>query len=64
MFARVKPDGDILPTRAKYSLESNDYQVGLNHLYATSDDSKDALWFALPDLAASVLLTGRKYHDR
>ena len=30
------PDGDILPTRAKYSLESNDYQVALNHLYATT----------------------------
>ena len=58
-FARVIPDGDVLPTRAKYSLESNDYQVGLNHLYATSDDPKDGLWFALPDLAASVLLTGR-----
>ena len=58
-FARVIPDGDILPTRAKYSRESNDYQVGLNYLYATGQDPKDGLWFALPDLAASVLLTGR-----
>ncbi len=58
-FARVIPDGDILPTRAMYSRESNDYQVALNHLYAKSDDPKDGLWYALPDLAASVLLTGR-----
>jgi hypothetical protein len=58
-FARVIPDGDILPTRATYSVESNDYQVALNHLYASSDDPKDGLWYALPDLAASVLLTGR-----
>ena len=58
-FARVIPDGDILPTRAAYSIESNDYQVGLNHLYASSDARADALWYALPDLAASVLLTGR-----
>jgi hypothetical protein len=58
-FARVIPNGDVVPARAKYSLESNDYQVGLNHLHATSDDPKDGLWFALPDLAASVLLTGR-----
>jgi hypothetical protein len=58
-FARVIPDGDILPTRATYSLESNDYQVALNYLYAKSDDPKDGLWYALPDLAASVLLTGR-----
>ena len=28
-------------------------------MYARSDDPKDGLWFALPDLAASVLLTGR-----
>jgi len=58
-FARVIPDGDILPTRATYSVESNDYQVALNHLYASSDDPKDGLWYALPDLAAPVLLTGR-----
>jgi hypothetical protein len=58
-FARVIPDGDILPTRASYSVESNDFQVALNHLYASSDDPKDGLWYALPDLAASVLLTGR-----
>ena len=58
-FARVIPNGDILPTRATYSVESKDYQVALNHLYASSDDPKDGLWYALPDLAASVLLTGR-----
>ena len=40
-------------------MESNDYQVALNHLYASSDDPKDGLWYALPDLAASVLLTGQ-----
>ena len=56
---RVIPDGDILPTRAKYSHESNDYQVALNHLYASSDDPNEGLWFALPDLVASVILTGR-----
>jgi hypothetical protein len=58
-FVRVIPQGDILPTRAKYSLESNDYQVAINHLHATSDGPKDGLWYALPDLVASVLLTGR-----
>jgi hypothetical protein len=58
-FARVIPNGDILPSRAAYSVESNDYQVALNHLYARSDDPKDGLWYALPDLAASALLTGR-----
>jgi len=58
-FVRVTPYGDVLPSRAKYSRESNDYQVGLNHLHAVSDDPADGLWFALPDVVASVLLTGR-----
>ena len=58
-FVRAVPDGDVLPTRAKYSRESNDYQVGLNHLHAVTDSPEDGLWFALPDVAASVLLTGR-----
>ena len=58
-FVRVIPDGDVLPTRARYSRESNDYQVGLNHLHAISNDPQHGLWFALPDLVASVILTGR-----
>jgi DNA polymerase type B, organellar and viral len=52
-FVRVIPDGDILPARAKYNIESNDWQVGVNHLYA---DAHNSLWFSLPDVAASVLL--------
>lgn len=56
-FVRLIPDGDILPTRGQYSPVSNDWQVALNHLYGSSED--DALWFSLPDVVASVLLTGR-----
>jgi hypothetical protein len=56
-FVRVIPNGDILPTRAQYSTVSNDWQVGLNHLHASTAD--DALWFSLPDVVASVILTGR-----
>jgi hypothetical protein len=55
-FVKVIPDGDILPLRAKYSSESNDWQVGVNHVYA---DPENALWYTLPDIAASVLLTKR-----
>jgi hypothetical protein len=53
-FVKIVPDGDILPSRAKYSSESNDWQVAVNHLY-----SKEPLWFSLPDVVASVILTGR-----
>jgi hypothetical protein len=58
-FVQVIPDGDILPSRGRYNLESNDWQVAINHLYADRNDSRHALWFSLPDVAASVLLTGR-----
>jgi hypothetical protein len=58
-FVRVVPDDDVLPSRGKYTLESNDWQVALNHLSATSQKTKDALWYSLPDVVASVLLTER-----
>jgi DNA polymerase III epsilon subunit-like protein len=59
-FVKVIPNGDILPARAKYSTESNDWQVGINHLYADKDSTpSNALWFTLPDVVVSTLLTGR-----
>jgi hypothetical protein len=59
-FVKVIPNGDILPTRAKYSSESNDWQVGINHLHADKDSApSNALWFTLPDVVVSTLLTGR-----
>lgn len=57
-FVRVIPDGDILPVRAQYSDESNDFQVAVSHLYAQSNNPNDGIWYALPDVVASVLLTG------
>ena len=50
--------GDILPSRSKYSSASNDWQVAINELYGKIN-SNDALWFSLPDVVASVILTGR-----
>jgi glycosyltransferase involved in cell wall biosynthesis len=55
-FVRIIPDGDILPSRGRYSIQSNDWQVAVNHLYAGNDSPDDALWFSLPDVVASVLL--------
>src|SRR5215469_11338869 len=37
-FVRIIPDGDILPVRGRFSVESHDWQVGLNHLYARSSN--------------------------
>jgi hypothetical protein len=58
-FVQVIPNGDILPSRGRYNPETNDWQVGINHLYAGEAQQNQALWFSLPDVAASVLLTGR-----
>jgi hypothetical protein len=58
-FVRIIPDGDILPTRAKYSTVSNDWQVAVSHLYAEENGPNRELWFSLPDIVASVILTGR-----
>ena len=57
-FVKIEPDGDVLPTRAKYSSESNDWQVAINYLYA-GDEPNHHLWFALPDIVASVILTSK-----
>jgi hypothetical protein len=58
-FVRVIPNGDVLPSRGKYNPETNDWQVAVNYLYGKSDSLDDALWFSLPDIIASKLLTGR-----
>ena len=55
-FVKVVPNGDIFPIRSKYSAASNDWQVGTNYVYSKRED---ALWFSIPDVVASVLLTGR-----
>jgi hypothetical protein len=58
-FVKIIPDGDILPCRSKYRTGANDWQIGVNYLYPESNDGKDALWYSLPDIVASVLLTGK-----
>lgn len=57
-FARIIPDGDVLPVRAKYG--GNDWQIGVNYVHASSDDPADGLWYSWPDLVASVLLSGKQ----
>ncbi len=58
-FVMIIPNGDILPSRSKYSVASNDWQVAINYIYADADNPQNALWFSLPDIVASVILTGR-----
>jgi hypothetical protein len=53
-FAQILPDADILPVRAKYDPHSPSWGISINPL--TSDRP---LWYALPDLVAGTLLTGK-----
>ena len=57
-FVRIIPNGDVLPTRSQYS-GSHDWQVGVNYLYRLEANAEQGIWFSLPDIVASVLLTGR-----
>ncbi len=52
VIAQIVPDGDVVPVRADYRAE--DWSIGVNPLH-----SEQPLWYTLPDLIASVLLTGR-----
>ena len=58
-FVQIVPEGDLLPCRAVYSDVSKDWQVGINHVSAGTEHAHRALWFALPDVVASVLKTGK-----
>ena len=57
-FVRLVPNGDVLPTRSQYG-PSHDWQIGINHLHAAGTSAKHTLWYALPDVVASVLVTGQ-----
>src|SRR6185437_9626610 len=52
-YAKIIPDGDILPVRSVYGDKSGTCNIGLNHLHSNAP-----LWVAGPDLVASVLLSG------
>jgi len=51
-FALVHPDNDILPVRTVYN--GTTQNIGINYL-----TSKEPIWFAGPDIIASILLTGK-----
>jgi hypothetical protein len=51
-FGLVRPDNDILPVRTMYN--GTTQNIGINYL-----TSKEPIWFAGPDIIASILLTGR-----
>jgi len=55
VLVEVEPDGDLLPVRAAYQ-EGGDYQIGLN---VVTVERGVRLYYMLPDLVASKVLTGK-----
>jgi hypothetical protein len=53
-FAKIQPQGDIIPVRAAYGPTQDNFTIGLNPF-----SSDLPVWVAGPDLVVSVLLTGR-----
>lgn len=53
VIAELIPDGDMLPVRAQYG-DGQDWSIGVNPVH-----SIPPLWYPLPDLIASKLLSGR-----
>jgi hypothetical protein len=51
-FALIRPDDEILPVRTLYNGVTQN--IGINYL-----TSKEPIWFAGPDVIASIVLTGR-----
>jgi hypothetical protein len=54
-FALVRPDNDIFPVRSVYN--GTTQGIGINYL-----TSNEPIWFAGPDIVASILLTGKVPH--
>ncbi len=54
VMVQVQPDEDILPVRMDYKGDKTTFNVGINKL-----TSKEPLWYALPDVIASKLQSGK-----
>ena len=54
VLVEIESDGDILPVRAKYADEDGTFNIGVNRI-----KSNDPLYYFLPDILASKLLTGK-----
>jgi hypothetical protein len=54
VLVQVLPDDDVLPVRMDYKGDKRSFNVGINYL-----TSSEPLWYALPDIIASKLLTGK-----
>ncbi|MBP1908253.1 DNA polymerase [Methanolobus bombayensis] len=54
VLVEIEPDDDILPVRTKYAGEDGTLNIGINHI-----TMNESLYYFLPDILASKLLTGK-----
>lgn len=54
VMVKIAPDDDILPARMRYDEKKTTFNLGVNYLSADS-----TLWYSLPDIISSVILTGK-----
>lgn len=54
VVAEIEPDSDILPVREKYEDEDGTLNIGVNYI-----TYNEPLYYFLPDILASKLLTGK-----
>lgn len=54
VMVKILPDKDILPTRMDYKEDNTGFNVGVNYLTSSHE-----MWFSLPDIISSYLLTGK-----
>lgn len=54
-ICKIVPDNDILPVRSQYGTK-NTTNIGTNYVKSTDNTS---LWYSLPDLIASKMLSGK-----
>jgi len=55
IICKIKPNNDILPVRSRYDTKHTT-NIGVNYLKSADDTY---LWYTLPDLIASKLLSGK-----
>ena len=55
----MKPFAKIAPGARLIKFSTPLCFPAVNHLYASDHEPSEGLWFSLPDVAASVLLTGK-----
>ena len=54
VLVEVEPNDDIFPIRANYDKDSDTHTIGINKI-----SYEGSLWYALPDVIASKILTGK-----